>query len=560
MSLFDSASLVVTPNGYKEDKLYSIKPTDGSGDLVVTRATTATRVNSAGLIELVPYNLLQRSQEFNNATWLNVNDGTGSAPIISANYTTAPDGTNTAERIQFSKGVGTTSSDYSLIIQTSLTLNSTGTASIYLKSLTGNNQNIVMYWGAGQGQVFEVTSQWQRFTLNNLSEGTSGIAFGTRGGSSYFSGGDNSLDIAIWGAQLVSGSSAKEYFPTTDRLDVPRLDYTNSTCPSILVEPQRTNLALNSDGNVSTYPTAINVTNASSSFNSFSNAIQFPSTGLALAYKSVVTTAQTYAISVFIKMDDNSVPILSASATTGNMCLVIAGAIVTNNLKVESYGNNVYRLSGTATSAAVNINNGVIRYDTQVLKSFKITGIQLEAASYPTSYIPTIASTVTRNADLISKTGISSLIGQTEGTLFADVNWTVKPEAGSPIIGILTINNNVANLNNCIILGVERQSGGNNRVYCLVQNSGSTVAGLFGSNITNGRYKIALAYKANDFVLYVNGVQIATDTSGAVPTCSQVLLGTRYNNDPFVLADSINSSILFKTRLSNTELAQLTTL
>jgi hypothetical protein len=46
MSLFESASLVVTPNGTKASKLYAIKPTDGSGDLTVVRATTATRVNS----------------------------------------------------------------------------------------------------------------------------------------------------------------------------------------------------------------------------------------------------------------------------------------------------------------------------------------------------------------------------------------------------------------------------------------------------------------------------------------------------------------------------------
>ena len=57
MSLFDSASLVVTPNGTKASKLYSIIPTDGSGDLTVTRATTATRVNSSGLIESVANNV-----------------------------------------------------------------------------------------------------------------------------------------------------------------------------------------------------------------------------------------------------------------------------------------------------------------------------------------------------------------------------------------------------------------------------------------------------------------------------------------------------------------------
>jgi hypothetical protein len=63
MSLLTEASLVITPNAVEEGKLFSIIPTDGSGDLTVVRATTATRVNSAGLIEVVPYNLLQRSEE-----------------------------------------------------------------------------------------------------------------------------------------------------------------------------------------------------------------------------------------------------------------------------------------------------------------------------------------------------------------------------------------------------------------------------------------------------------------------------------------------------------------
>jgi hypothetical protein len=61
MSLLDDASLLVTPNAEKEGKLYSIIPTNGNGDFSVTRATTATRVNAAGLVELVPYNLLQYS-------------------------------------------------------------------------------------------------------------------------------------------------------------------------------------------------------------------------------------------------------------------------------------------------------------------------------------------------------------------------------------------------------------------------------------------------------------------------------------------------------------------
>ena len=55
-TLFDSASLVITPNGVKTSKLYSIKPSDGTGDLSVVRNTTATRINEYGVREVVPAN------------------------------------------------------------------------------------------------------------------------------------------------------------------------------------------------------------------------------------------------------------------------------------------------------------------------------------------------------------------------------------------------------------------------------------------------------------------------------------------------------------------------
>ena len=62
-SLYDSASLVMIPSGVKEDKLYSIKPTDGSGDFTFSRGSDiqATRVNVSGLIEKAKVNLLLNS-------------------------------------------------------------------------------------------------------------------------------------------------------------------------------------------------------------------------------------------------------------------------------------------------------------------------------------------------------------------------------------------------------------------------------------------------------------------------------------------------------------------
>ena len=98
MSLLNTASLIVTPNGYKEGTLYSVIPTTGAGDMSVVRATTATRVNSAGLVELVPYNLVQYSEQFNNAFWNQAASGSATF-TVTANQTTAPDGTTTAETL-----------------------------------------------------------------------------------------------------------------------------------------------------------------------------------------------------------------------------------------------------------------------------------------------------------------------------------------------------------------------------------------------------------------------------------------------------------------------------
>ena len=53
MSLLTQASLVLTPTSYKANKLYSVVPSSGNGDMTTTRATTATRINSSGLVENV---------------------------------------------------------------------------------------------------------------------------------------------------------------------------------------------------------------------------------------------------------------------------------------------------------------------------------------------------------------------------------------------------------------------------------------------------------------------------------------------------------------------------
>ena len=76
-----------------------------------------------------------------------------------------------------------------------------------------------------------------------------------------------------------------------------------------------------------------------------------------------------------------------------------------------------------------------------------------------------------------------------------------------------------------------------------------------------GHNKIAIAYKLNDIVIYKNGSLVASDTTCTIPTTSSFGLTGTYNGvGGAQLAASVNASALWKTRLTNTQLAQLTTI
>jgi hypothetical protein len=181
-------------------------------------------------------------------------------------------------------------------------------------------------------------------------------------------------------------------------------------------------------------------------------------------------------------------------------------------------------------------------------------GAQLEASSYPTSYIPTTSASATRVADACFKTGISSLIGQTEGVLFAEFDMMSNANSGA----YQTIINIATDANNSIDI---LKNNTTSELYVFAINGGVIQVNSIGISGTNilGRHKIALAYKANDYVCYLDGVQVFTDTSATVPTCSNLYVGA-YLGASNILAGSIAQAILFKTRLTNAELASITSL
>jgi len=190
-------------------------------------------------------------------------------------------------------------------------------------------------------------------------------------------------------------------------VNVPRIDYSNGMCPSILVEPQRTNLFTHSDGLITTYPPrGGNIVQAATPINGFVNSVEFQNNlTTSFLYKSFATTSgTTYSISAFVQMNDNSAPNPSSNNTSGDFSLIISGEFATN-LNVDRIGtSNVYRVSGRSTAINVNPNYGVVKFTGQSAKAFKVTGYQLEAGSNATSYIPTTSAIVTRNADVITLT------------------------------------------------------------------------------------------------------------------------------------------------------------
>lgn len=321
IGLLDKASIVVTPNAYKTSKLYSVVPNDGSGDMTVTRATSATRVNASGLIETV-----------------------------------------------------------------------------------GNN--------------------------------------------------------------------------------IARLDYSNGSCPSILVEPQRTNLV-------------------------------FPSATLTTQTRTVTAVAHT----------------------------------------LSFYGTGSVTLSGVATGTLNGIGNRVSLTFTPTAGSLVITVTgsvimaQLEAGSTATSYIPTVSSAVTRNADLISKTGVSSLIGQTEGTIFID------------FIGVSQSNVYFSvgqSLNNVILFGLNPSGLLNARITGIWPNIIINI-GAF-NYVANTRYKIAFTYSSVECIISVNGVSQKTIGFAGFPTTPNRIGFDNTSPGSGILSGLVKNTLIFKNSISELELNNLTSL
>jgi hypothetical protein len=325
------------------------------------------------------------------------------------------------------------------------------------------------------------------------------------------------------------------------------------------LEPQRSNVATNSETFGAATGTTIVLNNTASpdGYVSADKLVEDTSTGVHITTMGGSlggsVDSSVYCVSVFAKASgrtrinifDNN----QASAGTTNFD-ISNGVVISGTGKIENYGNGWYRCSifpAKTNSTTSNVQIRLIDSGTNVSYTGNGTsgvflwGKQIEAGAYATSYIPTLGTSVTRVADAASKTGISSLIGQAEGTLFLEFDFVSGVDAN---------------------YGIIYQSAFSTYYYINQQTSGSIFGQIQPFGITfsiakpNGRYKCALAYKSGNSAFFVNGVQVGTtNTTTFTPATMDIFsfsVGTETNTN--------NQALLFKTRLDNATLQSLTTL
>jgi hypothetical protein len=357
---------------------------------------------------------------------------------------------------------------------------------------------------------------------------------------------------------------------------VPRLDYPAlGGCPSLLVEPAATNLVLRSEefDNVAwTADQIIATANSQAAPNGATTAdvlVATLSSGRHDANQLFsATSGTTYTTSCFVKKGTTRYAYLEGSSAALTFLVVYdfdTNAFTTQTgatATVVSYASGWVRIAATATAtatAAIRVRFGQTSSSTSSSSALIITdniivwGAQLETGSVATSYIPTVAATATRNADVISKTGVSGFIGQASGTIYSevDVRSIVSLKA------IYQIDNGTGD--NRLLLQISSPN-----VLTFFTTNGGLISAIASGTISTGIHKIGVGYSSANVSIFLDGAFLASGTTSNYPTLplTNISLGSRIFSavQGSFVNDRIRAAAIYTTRLDNAQLSALTTL
>ena len=566
MSFFDDASLAFLPSGAagKDGKAYSIKPTDGTGDFTFSRGSNlaATRVGPTGLIEKGRENLLLQSNQF-DTTW------SKTLSSVIGNQS-GYNGSNDAWKM-----ISGASGTYSIVSQ-NYSGSGVHTLSLYAKAAEWNYIALFINGSAGasKGAIFDLTTGeltntifgspisyssnsigdgWWRLSVTLTGTITGANIYLCEVGTSHTSNNnDGSSGIYIQDAQLEIGLAATDYIEsgaTTGKAglleDEPRFDYSGgATCPSLLLEPSRSNVLPYSEYFSASdwINNGVTITdNAAISPEGKTNAALL--TGVSGGFgivKFSTWTATNKVASCFAKSGTGNIfKIANVSAANRYVLFDLSDGTISEEStgwtgSIEDFGNGWYRCTAISNNETGTFSLGT----TAASDSVYIYGAQLEAGSYPTSYIPNHSGTgsVTRGLDVISK-DLTSVINNNQMTMFVDVK-------------SLTSITTIIAADGFGDLRWYHQAGNRFRFYKI-----DDADWLTNSFVVNDGDKIALTLTDTQAKLFVNGAQVGTTFT--LTTSFQNFSNLNYNVGSS--KNEWNQLLFFSTPLSDADCITLTT-
>lgn len=376
----------------------------------------------------------------------------------------------------------------------------------------------------------------------------------------------------------------------TAAINAPRFDYDPATLApkGLLIEEQRVNSVIYSDelDNGAWFKDhiaiTVNAATAPNGANAADKAIPNNGEDLTAITHGVVrqnvnhSAGATLTFSVFAKQAEfNRIELYFSEGTgTTNLARVryslVDGSIVTAptvegtftnaSSTSTSFGNGWYRFTLTFTTAGISVVGRAriaIRDSVTTVgngtSGILVWGAQVETGAFATSYIPTVASTVTRSADVATMTGtnFSSWYNQTEGSFVSQFSFFAAADTANTKVFAAasdgTTSNRISgNLNASSIAFGTVSAGG------AIQANMNTGGAVTNNTVT----KVSLAYKLNDFGAVLNGGTVVTDVSGTVPTVNQLGIGTLGAFS--ALNGHIRSIAYYNTRLPDATLRTLT--
>jgi hypothetical protein len=579
--------------------------------ITFARASTA-RFYDGKTVAKAEENLFLRSEEFDNAVW------SKTATTVTANAAAAPDGTTTAEfllptasnqivqTLTLQSGVAYTMSVYAKkggydFVRVGMSSSWFGTfTSAYFNLDTGT---VGTTSNSPATSIVDVGNGWYRCSITKTTTATTsaGVSFLVGSADAVIATGDGTSGIFLWGAQLEQRSAVTAYTPTTTQPitnyvpvlqsaanNVARFDHNPVTGESLglLIEEQRTNLFTYSEDWSNAAWTKTDTTIQANTVIAPDGTLTadktIPSSGSNTTFQAIsVTSGVSYTLSIYSKRAGNRYLVIRntfAGLSGDNVSFDLLDGVVQRNVSgvtstITPVGNGWYRCSCSWASGATGASNYQVKTASEAVSTSSATltgfynsfdgiyiwGAQLEVGAFPTSYIPTVASQVTRSADAASMTGanFSSWYRADEGNVYfegqsASVT-AVANKAAFTISDGSTSNRIEQFFAGTSSLGVPQA--------LILISAGAVVQTNqgFGSSLTNNNAaKLMTAYKFNDIAATVNGGTLSADSTAIIPVVDRMFIGANSTGSTAYLNGTIKKLAYYPKRLANAELQALT--